>query len=347
MRSSFQYSLANLDSISVALFDQRWDGKANRTLMGVCLPATKRLFLFSLTRLEDQTMALSIEMELEAISIASIRATRDHVRDLLVLKPDGTLSVLTHGLYELPLQLAPRDTGRDASAMDVDEACQPAASADTIIGIKDVIDSSVTVTYSDDSSIRLTIDLMPRDTLARQCLRMMAVTLPKDSCFALHSCFLRKWSRRSFSNLDNVEFDSFASALCETFELDDPAATTADVQAGNSTPWHALSASTSFTRFREDPVLKKLILPPTSSAPLSRPMRKPHPLLPAILAALQNVAEDLRLMVSNYHALMRLIPVICKIAAIIRPEWVDFWKRLCPDAVEVWPSPHTEGEWPS
>ena len=40
-----------------------------------------------------------------AISIAPVRALRANISDLLVVKPDNSLLLLTHGLHEIPLSL--------------------------------------------------------------------------------------------------------------------------------------------------------------------------------------------------------------------------------------------------
>ncbi|KAJ7050909.1 hypothetical protein C8F01DRAFT_1343574 [Mycena amicta] len=70
------------------------------------------------------------------------------------------------------------------------------------------------------------------------------------------------------------------------------------------------------------------------------PQRKT--LLAPILYAMHSMAEDLRLRIDHYKDLCRLAPVICRIALVVRPEWADYWKHLCPDAMTGWPHPSTE-----
>ncbi|KAJ3806574.1 hypothetical protein F5876DRAFT_80552 [Lentinula aff. lateritia] len=65
--------------------------------------------------------------------------------------------------------------------------------------------------------------------------------------------------------------------------------------------------------------------------------------LVVVLYTLHTLAEGMRLLVDRYPLLMRLAPVICRIAMYIRPEWADYWRRMCPDAMFSlpWPSSAT------
>ena len=67
-------------------------------------------------------------------------------------------------------------------------------------------------------------------------------------------------------------------------------------------------------------------------------------MLGPILYALHTMGEDMRLSPHRYEDLLRFASLICRIAIIIRPEWADYWKRLCPEAMAGWPSPAATGE---
>ncbi|KAL6308208.1 hypothetical protein BKA93DRAFT_725930 [Sparassis latifolia] len=340
---------ASLGDISAALFDQRWDGSVNRSLLSVCLPRTDTLLIFCVTKHGDHTLTASPHTRLSACSVAAIRATRDTVRDLLVLRRDGGLAVLTHGLYEVPLQftLPERDGGMD---MDIDPPpnsnFKPQVPSDGgVIAIEDALDSSITVVFSNSSRFRVTINMMPHDPTARQCLLMLAMILPADTSFALHSRFLSKWSQQNFSIVEDVEFGAFTAALYEVLQLERPdPVPRPSIDPNISRPWPALAGSTSYSRFGEDPALQSLQLPPPSlrtAYVCKQPDKPTHPLLAPVLNALHYVAEDMRCLVYKHPALLKLVPVICRIAMVVRPEWADFWKRLCPEAIDVWPSPAT------
>ncbi|OCH86063.1 hypothetical protein OBBRIDRAFT_890739 [Obba rivulosa] len=333
------------EEISVALFDSRWDGAVTRSLLAICLPRTQKLLVFSVAQEQDQGLKVTSVATQSATSIAPVRATRFTVRDLLVRRPDGTLHILTHGLRELAVILArtraPVTEG--IAPMEIDDHREEAHTflhPGEIVALKDAVGSSVTAMLSDGTQARATIGLIPHDDLTLQCLLMLTMVLPAEESFALHSRFLAKWSLADWATADGVEFQCFSSALYEVFQLpQEPQALDAKAPA-----WMALHKTAAASRFREDTVLRKLQLPPPPPVPVASTSSlklagKPHHLLAPILNALHHVAEDMRLAMSRYHTLLRLVPVICRIALVIRPEWADYWKRLCPDALDVWPSP--------
>jgi anaphase-promoting complex subunit 1 len=260
--------------------------------------------------------------------------TRSSVWDLLVLKPDHQLAVLTHGNHELPIQVDQvfRAGGRGTRT----DANLPARIVhhDKIISVQGGSFSAATVVFEDGQKALTTINLVPQDFLTSQCLQILALTLPPEILFSLHRFFLEQWSSRSLSTCEGVEFECFTCSLYSVFDLD------SEVSTRTSNYWPMLGSSTSHSRFREDPVLKGLKVPPspTKLAGFERNSRRPHKLLAAVLYALHTLGESLRLMIHHYKLLVRLAPVLCKIALAIRPEWADYWKRLCPDAIQGWPS---------
>jgi anaphase-promoting complex subunit 1 len=327
------------------LFDQRWDGHNDRSILGICLPASETLLTFSLIRRRDEKKYESVEVailsQLPAISIASIRATREKVWDAIIVKPDGRLTLLTHGLREIPLQLEGKVDRPDL--MDVDGGTTSNKSGHTVIGVESVAISSVTIVYNDGSKSRTSIDLIPNDLTTSQVLQVLAQTLPAQYCFSLHRAFLEVWSSRHFSMSDGVEFDCFEAALAHVFNLRDLAKPHPARDLSHA--WQALSHSSSHERFRADPALARLELPSRVETPKpSRHPSKPHKLLAPILYALHTMGEDMRLVPHRYEDLLRLVSLICRVALVIRPEWADYWKRLCPDAMAGWPTSATTGE---
>lgn len=332
--------------ISCGLFDQRWDGKENRSLLGICTAATQTLYIIRMAKQGDRMVARS-EKNLAAISVASVRATREAIRDLLIVIPDGSLGILTHGLQWLPLVLVRPSEDNPHAAFDYNVPQQRPPKpqqppSNRVVAVLEVVDSSGTLLFADKSKARVTIDLMPRDLLTRQCLWMLAMAVPSPVFFALHAMYLDKWSRRGREASVDASFSAFSEALFELFRKDplDKASDTANASDVPSDVWQALSKTASSSRFREDSVLRKLQLPPAvrAAAP-PRLADKSNLFLGQILVALHHVAEDMRLMVHRYHELLRLVPVLYQIAVTVRPEWADYWKRLCPTAIETWPSP--------
>ncbi|KAJ3566722.1 hypothetical protein NP233_g6827 [Leucocoprinus birnbaumii] len=72
--------------------------------------------------------------------------------------------------------------------------------------------------------------------------------------------------------------------------------------------------------------------------------RKPSKLLSPMLYALHTYAEYLRLVVPRFEDLVKLVPLICRLALEVRPEWADYWQRLVPDPAGEWPIATTSGE---
>ena len=292
--------------------------------MAVCLPNSQVLLLFSVSYGEDKMMKISRISEQPALSITSICATRERVWDLLVLKPGGDLTLLTHGTREIPIRI--QDS---AIEMEVDSGSSPQLSA---LGEADL--SLVTLIYQDGRKSSVSFELFPKDKLTIECLELMSVMLPSDASFSLHKTFMETWASRNRSTADFVEFQCFTEALYSVFDVQNEEITMP------SNPWLKLARSSAHDRFREDPALRHLRIPP--NLPLARPimsMQKPHPLLAQILYGLHILGEQLRLSVHRHHHLVKLVAVICRISMMIRPEWADFWKRLVPDALSVWPSP--------
>jgi anaphase-promoting complex subunit 1 len=330
----------------VALFDQRWDGHRDRSFLGICLPASETLLAYSLVRRRDEKkreiLEVVIQAQLPAISIASIRATRQKVWDAIVVKPDGQVILLTHGLRELHLHLDKKD--RRVDLMDIDSGSKSHSVGRRVIAVEDAIYSSVTLIYDDGFKTRTSIDLVPSHITTSQALQVLAQTLPAQHCFALHRAFLENWSSRRFVTSDGVEFDCFEAALTQVFHLRDITAQPAPIRHP-SHAWQALSQSSSHDRFTADPALARLKLPSrTQASKPSEHTSTPHRMLAPILYALHTLGEDIRLAPHRHEDLLRLASLICRVALVIRPEWGDYWKRLCPDAIVGWPTPATTGE---
>jgi anaphase-promoting complex subunit 1 len=313
--------------------------------MAICIPAEQTLSVFSLTSREGKLKAAPLS-QMSSISAISMRATRDSIWDLLVVKPDHSLTILSHGLREIPLEIQRESSTNtfDDTVMEVDADLSgdifsiPIILHKAVISVQDAVFSSCTLVFDDGSKSRTTIDLVPQDALTCQSLQVLALTLPPEHSFALHAAFLKLWSLHGLTTSDCGQFEYFSTALCQVFDLDDRMC---EDLAGQGT-WSRLSRSQSCCRFSDDQVFNSLRLPPQSFPPSpSHHNRRPHHNLAPVLYALHTLAEGLRLTVDRYDALLKLAPLICRIAIIIRPEWADYWKRLCPDAMTSWPSPTT------
>ncbi|KAF8621486.1 hypothetical protein AX15_007773 [Amanita polypyramis BW_CC] len=315
--------------ISVCLFDSRWDGTCNRTLMGICLRKTQSLLLFALGFDEDKMLKVKPLGQRAAVSATSLRATRSQAWDLLIVNPDGGLMLLSHGTREVSVRI-----------QEIKKVSQtnpgPVIDHGGITSVQCTSTSSIIVTYADGYRARTTTNLIPDDLLTISCLQVLATTLPGDYSFHLHRTFLEHWWLRGLSSSTDIQFACFVNALYQMLNLK-----TKPLSIPND-PWQRLGWSKSHRRNRDDPALQHLDFPPSPSVPVPIPNpSKPHSVLSVVLYALHILAENFRLLQHHYKLVIKLAPVICRIALVVRPEWADYWKRLVPDATALWPSPAT------
>ncbi|EGN94861.1 hypothetical protein SERLA73DRAFT_114320 [Serpula lacrymans var. lacrymans S7.3] len=318
---------------SFSIFDQRFDGTSERSLLAICSPGNGTLVL-SLSPDEGKTaIRVKYMTTLAVTSITSIIATRANTWDLLTVKSDHTLSILTHGLFEVPLQLQ-----LPPSDADLGQTHMTPSVLESVAAVKDACLSSVTVMLQGGEIFRTRVCLIPNDQLVNQCLQTLALVLPAELSFNLHHTFLKVWSSERLRAYENTEFLCFVNALYRNFGF---RSTPQDIST-ESGVWHKLSNSSSHDRLSDDRALKGLKFPsPKPTQPHFTPVTRPHPLLALVLYSLHVLAEELRLTVHRYDELLKLVPVICTIAHTVRPEWADYWKRLCPSLMISWPTPTT------
>ncbi|KAI6017045.1 hypothetical protein EDC04DRAFT_2902833 [Pisolithus marmoratus] len=327
-----------MEGFSAALFDQRHDGSEFRTLLTICIPGTQALVYALPVDEAGQCLHANYLTTIDATSVTPIRSTRAETWDLLVVRSGGTVSILTHGLHDLPIQLC-LSTSRSVQTQGAGQLS--GVEVNNIVAAKWECISSVTLICSGGESYRGRFDMLPQDPLVYQALRVLALVLPKQEAFDVHRKFLEAWTPHYFWTSSNMEFHALSVAISFVLQLK-PVYPLKDDKPP-STPWdkfcHLAADSRSFT---DDPALQRLKLP---VSPISRQYflftLQPNPLLAPVLYALHMLAEDLRLAVHRHDSLLLLVPLVCQIAHITRPEWVDYWKRLCPNIMPAWPSPST------
>ncbi|KAG7092158.1 hypothetical protein E1B28_008527 [Marasmius oreades] len=335
-------------SISVSIFDHRWDGERERSLLAICFPSTQILKIFTLHHGEDKRIQLMSLTQLPAISCTALRATRTQSSDLLVLKPDGRTSIMTQGTYEIPISFVPHPTCLSPEDMNV-ESTPAQHDHGRIASVFNRFNSSIAtiLTFDDGFSTRTVVDMIPRDLLTVEVLQQLALCMPADLVFEIHHSFLRAWSKHSFTTSEGIEFESLASAFFAAFDLEsgitfpqrEPMDSTVD-------PWRFLGSSLSHRRFKEDPVIQSLSQPPNPSPywPNKHDLsvikgNDRYRYLVAGLYVLHTLLEQYRMLVNRYSDLIRLATVVCRIALYVRPEWADYWRRLCPEAMDSLPWP--------
>lgn len=291
--------------------------------IGVCLPRSQQLIVVPVGQIDINGPFVAQEpLRIPAISIAPIRALRFRIYDLLILKPGGSFSLLTHGQRELPLRL------HDEPRRDV-------------VSLRHPVDSSLTMYTRDGSCLRTTLRLSPNGPLTSQCLLTLQKVLPAEEIFTLHHRFLLQWSQTAFNRSDDVSFEVLCSAVYSFLEV----APEHEPLSKADDAWRLLQQSTSASRFLDDPALRRLSIPgpPVPSNPETTTNHRPHQYHSSILTGLHHVAQECLLNTKSHETLMKLVPVICRLALTVRPEWADYWKRLVPGAIGPWPSPAKSG----
>jgi anaphase-promoting complex subunit 1 len=334
------------DQIQVSVFDSRWDGSTERSLIALCFPITHKLEILSLTRNSDKSHTVSPIRQLKALSAVALRATRIHCRDLLVLDPSLKTVLLTHGLQELPIifQESELIAAECAPMLPDDEKYRARFSDERLSRFEHPTLDAVSLVYDNGKRGRAAFGLMlpPTSRLPSLVLHLMSITLPHEEFFFMHSHFLQLWASQHLSSIWEVQWHCLVNALYLGFGIS-PAL--APINSQSDSPWLQLQLSRSHRRFDEDSVLAKLKLPvrlPQAKQSSASAIRTSM-VGPTVLA-LHLLGEDLRLNSSFHAELTHLVPVICQLAELIRPEWADYWKRLFPSATNKWPTLTASGE---
>lgn len=249
------------------------------------------------------------------LSAVPLVVTRPSISDLLFSKPDGTVWLLSHGVREIPIVLSKKDDNTRS----------------LVIKLQDPVGSFATATLHDGSQYRIRLNLIPADTLTLDVCTLLSTTLPREAFYLLHYTFLDLWSGKYISENKDTQLDCLAQAI---FKMLSPEYLTSS--GAPSFP----RAHTAAQRYKRDPALRKLsyTTPLNASKPYPSNTKPPHPYLTAVLHSLHLFAEDMRLNVEKHVSITRIAPIICRLAMVVRPEWADYWNRLCPGSAPIWPS---------
>ena len=172
------------------------------------------------------------------------------------------------------------------------------------------------------------------DILVHRCFEVLAMALTSELAFAIRLEFLHLWHEQGLFTIGDTVLVCFRRALFKILRINDP-----DPES-TALGWDNLSQSPLFDDMSEDVSLLGLAHPPPARkhAPPDFHITKPHPLVGATLNALHHLAEDMRINLEQQILVLRIVPIICTMALVVRPEWADYWKRLCPDIALTLPS---------
>jgi anaphase-promoting complex subunit 1 len=320
------------------LFDERLDSSGYRCYLAICFQVTARLVILDLRVGSNKQPVVHWRTQLSAVSIARVLCTRTFVYDLLVVRPDASTSLFTFAMMEVPLQFTSSISYRPS-----DVAKMP----HSIVGVESFGDDAgagATVTFVDKSQGKVNFNLALNAGLVAPIMVALSMTLPSEAFFHLLITYIVHRQRTSLSLHEKTDLMCFRHALADVFHLPS-LVLAAPATMVLEDPWVQMQRSSkAWSRFEDDPALQHLdFTPPTMPVRPPANTTPPHPMLAPTLSTLHVWLEEQRLSLANEHAVMQVAPLICDIAMVIKPEWADHWKRLVPDAMATWHSPHRAG----
>jgi anaphase-promoting complex subunit 1 len=269
---------------------------------------------------------------MQATSVAPVRSTRPAVKDLLLVKPNGSLGILTHGIKQISIQPCVGSTQRTSYEMQIDASSRLITNL-KVVRVEERTESCATFVTESGEKMYGSLAFSSPDILVHRCFEVLAMALPSELAFAIRLEFLHLWHEQGLFTIEDTVLVCFRRALFKVLHIND-----SDPEP-TALGWDDLSQSPLFDDLSEDVSLQGLAHPPVRKRiPTDFHIIKPHPLVGAALNALHHLAEDMRINLEQQMLVLRIVPIICAMALVVRPEWADYWKRLCPDTTLTLPS---------
>lgn len=330
------------------MFDCRFEGKSARSLISICFPAARLMSIYSLAR-ENDTVQVSVMGSFPAIGAVSILATHSTIQDLLYLHPDNSLRLFVGSLNELPLHLelpeanAAKGNVSGGGAMDQDPGDYSIGSIvdrGKMIDIQGAVLHRATIVTEGDDRWRISVDLNPKDDLTTRSLDCLACVLPERVYFNIFQLFLKhKAAAPSLDDSGTQEFDAFKAAVLEYCQI----APSKPLPPGpDADLFTSFLTSPAYATLTQDPVFACLGLPDPEPIIQSTVEEFPPPpphhreVCKLLLSSLHLFCEDFKLSLINRAFVKTICPLLIQLAAVFRPEWLDYYARMCPDAVVSW-----------
>ena len=281
---------------------------------------------------DEGYMKVELLQDMQATSMASVRSTRPTVKDLLLLKPDGSLCILTHGTRQIGIRPCVGGAQRASHGMQVDASSLQITRLN-VIKVEERTESCPTFVLESGEKMYGSLAFSSPDILVQRCFEVLAMALPSEITFAIRLEFLHLWHEQGLFTVEDTVLVCFRRALFKILHINDP--NPAPMIVG----WDDLFQSPLFDDLNEDTSLQGLTHPPAQKrTPTDFHIIKPHPLAGTALNALHHLAEDMRIDLEQQILVLRIVSIIFTIALVVRPEWADYWKRLCPEVSLTLPS---------
>jgi len=279
----------------------------------------------------------NLERRIGCKAAVPIISTRHGIHDLLILRDDGLMRILTNGGHELQVNQPRRSNDthdevvrRMASSLsmqvDSDDSTGPRSRDRRIAGFKFPAGSRVTICYDDGETARASFDFTIKDRLVRQCSEALACVLNPADYFI--------FQRELLTRLQcGLKVDPLSAWDILSTTLKDLLQMTRGTSVSND--FNALLAK---AQRSSRPLLRRLgqsielrdTRPQLHNPPVFGQTLAPA-LAPAILFGLHMIAQNNRCLASTQADLLLLGPYCSELAGSLGlVGWYDYWMRLVP-----------------
>lgn len=283
-----------------------------------------------------------------ALAIEKVRATRTDAYDLLVLKPDHTLSLYADDqeyqlMLSVDLSVKMESHEEDTSgvvdmSMSMDEGHRISLTESQLqlLSIKDGVGSFFTTVFEGGQERRVSIDLLPHNRLVDDVLATLQYVLPTSQFAELRRNQLVRWCSKSRPTKLKEEIACLWEPLLEMMLGEEPGIIRTQPQQGTSV-FDSLASSAVHQKFSNDRSLFNLRVPTAKAASVAERSSQGVSLFCApTLYALHVLGQSLKVDLTRQAELEYLVPTLLKIGNRIAPEWSDYWSRIFPDAERAW-----------
>jgi anaphase-promoting complex subunit 1 len=268
-----------------------------------------------------------------ALAIVNVRALRPESNDLLVLRRDHSLFLMSG--FECYGVAVSRDLSNLASPLHLvwagDEGQQGVLKVETL---HQAVGSQVTL-VADSEIYSVSFNLAPSNVLTSNVLDILHYALPPDKWNLIRRRQLCLWMSKGLPKGVVEELDCVWTALFEFLGYASPSFLS-DEDVPPEQPFNGLAHSASHSRFADDATLFNFRIP--ERQPRATPTAIPSlsPLAAPVLYALHVLGQSLKVDVMRCNELPLLLRAVLRLSSRIAPAWTDYWSRICPDVEEAW-----------
>ncbi|WRT68383.1 uncharacterized protein IL334_005359 [Kwoniella shivajii] len=331
-----------VEDISVFLSDDHSPSSVTINIHVIHSQHGSRLYRFDarLRSTHYPDYAITPASVIDCLSAIPVISTRHRIRDILILSPTGSLSLLTSGGRPIAFKI-PSDTteGHEDVTRKLAASLRVASEGRhgrmnterKIVKLIDAIGPRFTVIFEDGESVRVSADLLIKHQLTKQCIEALSCVLPAQEFFYFKREFLATLQTlpNSLRNARPETWKVFANTVRNMLQI--------DVEPPAKTPFEAVLTN---GQSSSDPIARRLAQRlcqqrSTSSHLTGAQLICGETLRTSdaapVLLALHLVAQDLRLVSTRSSEIEDLVKLISDLASEIgRGDWKDYWFRILP-----------------